>query len=365
MSTSFVDDYFRELDALRRAGALTEPTVSQAFGQMLKAWGKSRNLIFLQQHAVPGRHGRPVVPDGALVHDIRVRFGLWEAKHDGKDIDVEIAAKRKKGYPLENIVFENTRTAVLYQNDVEALRADMADRAALEKLLALFFAWERPEIADWRRAVETFRHDLPAVLDALRARIADAYEANPAFRAKAAAFLDHCRDAINPTVTEADVREMLIQHVLTEDIFNAVFDNTQFHRENNVAQKLYDLEAAFFTGAVKHEAMAALRPYYAAIRANAAQIADHAEKQTFLKLIYENFYKVYDPKKADRLGVVYTPGEIVRFMVEGADWLCREHFGRRLIDPGVNILDPACGTGTFVVELLNHFRGQPKEAIYR
>ena len=100
-------------------------------------------------------------------------------------------------------------------------------------------------------------------------------------------------------------------------------------------------------------------PYYAAIRAAAAQISSHHEKQTFLKVIYENFYKVYNVKAADRLGVVYTPNEIVRFMVESADWLCEKHFSRNLIDPKVEILDPAAGTGTFNCELLEHFRGQP------
>ena len=108
---------------------------------------------------------------------------------------------------------------------------------------------------------------------------------------------------------------------------------------------------------MKRDALAALKPYYATIKSTAALITRHAEKQTFLKVIYEGFYKVYNPKAADRLGVVYTPSEIVRFMVEGADWLCQKHFGKALIDPNVEILDPATGTGTFICELLEHFRG--------
>ena len=76
-------------------------------------------------------------------------------------------------------------------------------------------------------------------------------------------------------------------------------------------------------------------------------------------MIYENFYKVYNVKAADRLGVVYTPNEIVPFMIDGADWLCETHFGKNLVDKDVAILDPATGTGTFIRELLEHFRGQP------
>lgn len=102
-----------------------------------------------------------------------------------------------------------------------------------------------------------------------------------------------------------------------------------------------------------------MQPYYAAIRTNAAQITSHAEKQTFLKVIYENFYKVYNPDAADRLGVVYTQNEIVRFMIEGTDWLRHKDFGKNLIDQDVEILNPATGTGTFICELIETFRGQP------
>ncbi|MGJ8537363.1 MAG: type ISP restriction/modification enzyme [Parasphingopyxis sp.] len=102
-----------------------------------------------------------------------------------------------------------------------------------------------------------------------------------------------------------------------------------------------------------------MQAYYTGIRDTAHLIQSHSEKQNFLKSLYENFYKVYNPKAADRLGVVYTPGEIVRFMIRSADWLCEKHFGRNLVDPGVEILDPATGTGTYIVELLEYFRGQP------
>ncbi len=188
---------------------------------------------------------------------------------------------------------------------------------------------------------------------------------NPAFRAAAIRFLKHAQETINPSVTAADVREMLIQHILTEEIFSHVFDNADFHRQNNVARELYRLEETFFTGAVKHQTLDALRSYYAAIRSTAALVSSHHEKQTFLKVVYENFYKVYNPKAADRLGVVYTPSEIVRFMIESADWLCQRHFGKRLIDKNVEILDPAAGTGTFIAELIEHFRGQPAKLKYK
>jgi predicted helicase len=330
----------------------------------LKAWARSSNLHFINQYEFQSTQKNRIRPDGTILHDLRVPLGYWEAKDTSDDLDAEIAKKLAKGYPQDNIIFEDSRVAVLIQNRQEVMRCPMTEPALL-KLLNLFFSYERAEIRDFRKAVEQFKADIPAVLKALREKIDTAYAGNPAFQAAANKFLEHARDTINPAVGEADVREMLIQHILTEEIFAHVFDQGDFHRENNIAKELYALEGKFFTGQVKRETLKGLETYYATIRANAALITSHSEKQAFLKVIYENFYKVYDKKKADRLGVVYTPNEIVKFMIEGADWLCENHFGKNLIDEHVEILDPATGTGTFICELLEHFRGNPQKLAHK
>jgi len=360
VSRQLVQEYFNELARLRKfSGQVTENVIRAAFRDMLKAWSRQKGLQFLDEYAFQSPQKTTIRPDGTIKHDLRLDFGYWEAKDTDDDLDEEISKKLRKGYPQTNIIFENSDTAVLIQNRQEVLRCSMLDEKALLRLLELFFSFERQEIYDFRRAVEQFKADLPAVLEALREKIDAAYAQNDRFRAAASSFLQHAKDTINPVLGEADVREMLIQHILTEEIFTHVFNEGDFHRENNIAKKLYELEGAFFTGAVKKDTLKALETYYAAIRSTAAQIRDHSEKQKFLKVIYEGFYKVYNPKAADRLGVVYTPNEIVRFMIEGADWLCQKPFGKGLIDPDVEILDPATGTGTFICELLEFFRGQP------
>ncbi len=178
-------------------------------------------------------------------------------------------------------------------------------------------------MGEWRSAVAQFQADLPHVLDELQTRIDAADDANLAFRTRAKAFLAHARETVDPKLEEADVREMLIQHVLTENIFARIFDDGDFHRHNNIARELYTLEEEFLARTAKREMLRGLRPYYTAIEKAATEITSHAEKQTFLKVIYESFYKVYNPDAADRLGVVYTPNHIVRFMIRGADWLCQ------------------------------------------
>ncbi|WP_374332058.1 type ISP restriction/modification enzyme [Aestuariivirga sp.] len=366
MSQHLINQYLSDLDRLKKvSGVLNEMTVREAFKDLLKAWSRQADLVFAAELEFRTRFKTPVAPDGTILHSIRVPLGYWEAKDTKDDLDEEIAKKTAKGYPQSNIVYENGHTAVLIQNRQEVMRCDMTDPQALLRLVTLFFSYEREEIAEFRRAVEQFKTDLPAVLEALREQIDIAYESNEAFQHAARKFLRHAKDTINPTVSEADVREMLIQHILTEEIFAHVFDQSDFHRENNIAKELYALESQFFTGATKRATLKALEPYYAAIRSNAAAISSHSEKQSFLKAIYESFYKVYNPKAADRLGVVYTPNEIVRFMIDGADWLCKKHFGKHLIDSDVEILDPATGTGTFICELLEHFRGQPQKLAHK
>jgi len=362
MSQLLINDYLKQLDVIKKvSGSQRETIVREAFKDLLKAWGRQHDLIFLAEYPLKTATKTNIAVDGALLHELRMPLGYWEAKDADDDLNEEVSKKFKKGYPQDNIIFSDDAVAVLWQNRAEVLRCDMTDTQALSKLLKLFFSFERPEIAGFRAAVEQFKTDLPAVLLALREMIEREHDKNASFRAAEDKFLLHAQEAINPALGEADVREMLIQHILTEEIFAKVFDDSDFHQHNNVARELYALEGAFFTGALKKQTLKGLETYYAAIRAAAAQISSHGEKQTFLKIIYENFYKVYNTKAADRLGVVYTPNEIVRFMIDGADWLCEKHFGKNLIDKDVDILDPATGTGTFICELLEHFRGQPKK----
>jgi predicted helicase len=360
MSSVLIQHYLAELAKLRQVGGThRESVVREAFKDLLKGWGRALDLTFVPEYEIesPAKERRYV--DGALMYGLRLPFGYWEAKDERDDLDTEIEVKFKRGYPQDNIVFEDSREAVLIQNRREVIRCAVDDVEKLQRLLELYFGYERPEIAEFRKAVEQFKADLPAVCDALRDMIERAYTDNATFRAAADKFLKTARETINPSLAEADVREILIQHILTEEIFALVFPGSNYHEDNNIARELYKLEHTFFTGNTKHQTLRALEPYYAAIRRSAGQIASHHEKQTFLKVVYENFYKVYNPKAADRLGVVYTPNEIVRFMIESTDWLCEKHFGRNLVDRDVEILDPAAGTGTFISELLEHFRGQP------
>ena len=346
-------------------GTKKETAIRNAFYNLLNEYANQKGLMMVPEITIKTPKGKNVSPDGTLKDSLRQDWGYWESKDEEDDIDVEIKKKFAKDYPSNNIIFEDSQTAILFQAGKEVQRIKMKDAEKLDAIINAFINFERPEVKNFRNAIELFKQDIPKVTDTLRDILEDQEKVNKTFVKKRDAFLRLCHDSINPDVTKLDVREMIIQHILTEDIFNTIFDETQFHRENNIARELEAVINTFFTGALKKTALAKLQSYSKAINAAAASIADHHEKQKFLKVVYETFYKSYNPKAADRLGVVYTPGEIVKFMIESTDYLLNKHFGKFLEDKGVEILDPATGTGTFICDIIDYLSKDKLEYKYK
>lgn len=352
MSRLLVEQYHKEVDKIISfGGSKKETSIRTAFQRLLEEYCKKKDFILIPELDYKTPNGKLVFPDGTVKDALRLDWGYWESKDENDNLEEEILKKFEKGYPKDNILFEDSNFAILYQAGREVARIPMNDVAALDLILTAFIDYERPEVRNFRDAIEKFKEDIPQLSDSLRELIENQTQ-NLDFINARDKFFEICKDTINPDIAIEDIREMLIQHILTEDIFNSIFDETQFHEENNIALELVKVLSTFFKGDTKRKFHERVSHYYSIIKASASGIANHTEKQKFLKIIYENFYKAYSPKKADRLGVVYTPNEIVRFMLESADYLCYKHFGKMLSDKNVEILDPAVGTGTFITELI-------------
>ena len=358
-----IERYYASLaELIEVGGSDNELNIRPAFQNCLAAYCAAHRdrLVLVPELRAPSG----IIPDGTVLDSLRMTRGLWEAKDSHDNLDAEIQSKFERGYPRSNIIFEDSRVAVLFQNGGEAMRVDMTDPANVHRIIGRFLDYELPEIGEFRQARQQFAADLPSVLENLRQAVADAEVGNAAYQDGVAKFLELCHRSIGPAVSEADVREMLLQHILTQDIFQRVFAEVQYHSENNIARQLSALERTFFTGDVRRQAIDRLRAYYGAIGRAADDIAEYAEKQRFLKAVYEDFYKAYNPAAADRLGVVYTPNEVVDFIIRGADHLLQKHFGRSLADENVQILDPATGTGTFVTSLIDYLPADRLEYKY-
>ena len=359
MSKILIQQYYNNLERAVQFGKTTnESSVKYHFWNLLNEYARKQNYEVVTEASCVGTKGKRVVPDGILKNLFGLDIGLWESKDESDSLDDEINAKREKGYPFTNILFEDSQTAVLIQHGEEVMRTPIRNADKLHELISLFIGFKSETITKFEEALENFKADIPKIVETLRKKIDELGKQKPAFQKANHQFLELCKAEINPNVTEADVREMMIQHLLTSDIFSKIFDDPDFHRHNNIARELEKLIGLLFTHAERKNLLLQIEHYYDTINAAAAGITDHHEKQKFLKVLYENFYKVYNPKAADRLGVVYTPNEIVKFMIESTDALLEQHFGKTLASKDVEILDPATGTGTFIAALIDHLPKQ-------
>lgn len=355
MSLYAITQYQNELEKIIRfGGSKKETAIRGAFYSLLNDYARGKDLMLIPEISTKNKQGKLITPDGTLKDYIRNDWGYWESKDESDDINEEIQKKFSKGYPSDNILFEDSQTAVLFQHGSEVMRINMRDDDSLHNILTRFLQYERPDVHDFREAIEKFKEDIPKVTAAIRAIIQSEQNTNKALQTAQAEFLAMCKEAINPEITADDVTEMMIQHILSADIFNTIFDEPHFHQENNIARELNKMIQTFFTGNVRKNTLGSIKHYYDTINARAAAIADHHEKQKFLKVVYEAFYKGYNPKAADRLGIVYTPNEIVQFMIRSTDYLLHRHFGKTLGDKNVEILDPATGTGTFICDIIDY-----------
>lgn len=250
-----IECYHSDLaELIELGGSDNELNIRPAFQNCLAAYcAAHREKLVLVPELASSKGNKP---DGTIRDALRMARGHWEAKDSHDNLDAEIQRKFDRGYPKDNILFEDSRVAVLFQNGAESMRVDMADSDKLHRLIDSFLNYELPEIEEFRQAQQQFKADLPSVLENLRQAVADAEEGNEAYREGVVKFLELCHRSIGPGVTDADVREMLLQHILTQDIFLRVFGETQFHSENNVARQLSGLERTFFTGDVRPDGLA-------------------------------------------------------------------------------------------------------------
>jgi len=177
-------------------------------------------------------------------------------------------------------------------------------------------------------------------------------------------FVKGLRKNLNPSVTEDDAIEMLAQHLITKPVFDALFEGYEFAKNNPVSKsfkKMIDLlEDQTFEKDQKK-----LDDFYNSVRHKVSNIDNSAAKQTIIKELYDKFFNLAFPRMADRLGIVYTPIEVVDFIINSADQALKNEFGLNLTDRDVHILDPFTGTGTFMVRLLQSGHIKSKDLEYK
>ena len=204
-----------------------------------------------------------------------------------------------------------------------------------------------------RKYWETWAKDVAEIFSGLVVRIQGllASPENGALREWFDAFHDELTVSINESITRDGAIDMMAQHLLTRPVFEALFEGYDFAAANPVAGALDALRGDFGEFGLENETRD-LEGFYESVRLRARGLDNSAARQRVLMELYEKFFATALKKEADRLGIVYTPPEVVDFILESTDHVLRHEFGRALSDAGVHVLDPFTGTGIFLVRLL-------------
>ncbi|BBY54592.1 DEAD/DEAH box helicase [Mycobacterium koreense] len=158
-------------------------------------------------------------------------------------------------------------------------------------------------------------------------------------------------DNLNDSITEADAISMLAQHLITRPVFDALFAGHDFASHNPISKTMQKMLDTLGGTGLEAET-AKLEGFYESVRRRASEVTSAEGKQQVIAELYEKFFRIGFKKQAEALGIVYTPTQIVDFILRAADAVSRKHFSRGLTDEGVHILDGFTGTGTFMTRLL-------------
>jgi predicted helicase len=164
-------------------------------------------------------------------------------------------------------------------------------------------------------------------------------------------FADELRDDLNDSITDEEVVEMLAQHLITKPVFDALFADYSFASNNPVSQGMQNILDLLNEHRLDKEADT-LEQFYDSVRRRAAGIDKAEGKQKIVVELYDKFFRNAFPKMTERLGIVYTPVEVVDFIIHSVNDILQEEFGVTLGSHGVHILDPFVGTGTFITRLM-------------
>ena len=165
------------------------------------------------------------------------------------------------------------------------------------------------------------------------------------------AFAIELRDDLNNSITDGEIIEMLAQHLITRPVFDALFEGYSFARHNPMSQAMQGVLDVLQEHHRDKEA-ATLQAFYDSVKMRAEGIDNAAGKQKIVVELYDKFFRNAFPRMTERLGIVYTPVEVVDFIIHSVNHILQTEFGQTLGSHGVHILDPFTGTGTFITRLL-------------
>lgn len=346
--------------------------VIQAVGRVMRrAEGKDFGYIILPV-AVPAG----MAPERALDDNKRFQV-VWQVlkalrAHDER-LDAAINSMELNGQGPENIIVEQVSLEKAKKQDdplagsapdgdeagagSSGSGADGATRGIQGQLTLLPSDWKESVFGrivkkvgsslyweDWSKDIATVADRYIHLID----RLLEDPERQDAFQE----FVNALRVTLNPAVDNESAVEMLAQHILTAPLFDAMFPDHSFSKQNPVSRAMNTIVEMLASHSMFENERRELDSFYRAMVERIEAVHTLAGKQEIMRTLYDRFFSQAFPRMSERLGIVFTPVEVVDFIIRSADDAMRTAFGQRLGDPGVAIIEPFAGTGTFVARLL-------------
>ena len=264
---------------------------------------------------------------------------------------------------------EKSEAEKLREADETKSPEPLADNSTVTQQIALF------SLEQWQEAIytklvdkvgtrtywEDWADDVATIAENQITRIKALLDgADGTLRTEFDSFVEGLRNNLNDGISDEDAISMLSQHLITAPVFNALFENHDFITHNPVAQVMEKMVKALSKANLDTETES-LEKFYESVRVRASEVNSASGKQQVIKELYERFFRKAFKKQSEALGIVYTPVEIVDFILRAADDVSKKHFGKGLTDEGVCILDPFAGTSTFTVRLLQSGLIKPED----
>jgi predicted helicase len=229
---------------------------------------------------------------------------------------------------------------------------EIAEQLALqfEQLQSVVFARMVQKVGD-KRYWEQWAKNVAEIADRQTDRINLLIKENGKHKKAFESFLAGLQKNINPSITQQEAVEMLSQHTITKPVFEALFQDYSFVKHNPISVSMQKMLSLLEAQAVEKDTET-LNKFYESVKKRAQGIDNAEGKQRIIIELYDKFFKTAFPKMVDRLGIVYTPVEIVDFIIHSVDHVLEKEFGRKIGDENIHILDPFTGTGTFITRLL-------------
>ena len=238
--------------------------------------------------------------------------------------------------------------------DVEAdgVNKDISRQMALqfEQLQHVVFARMVNKVGD-RRYWEQWANNVAEIAERQVERISRLITNDKIHQKAFANFLGGLQKNINPSITQQEAVEMLSQHIITKPVFEALFDGYSFVKNNPISVSMQTMLDLLEDQTFDKDAET-LQKFYESVKMRASGIDNAEGKQRIIIELYDKFFKTAFPKMVEKLGIVYTPVEVVDFIIHSVNDVLKKEFDRTLSDENVHILDPFTGTGTFITRLL-------------